>query len=180
MSSAEGAAYKGLQQCIETVMAEVSATILDFLLRFVLQLPGQWILRFHLLIIDFIFKWFVYLVVFFFLTEMFILSHVKPYCRWSGYFQLNKSQQIIGHLMMELLLIIGLQMHAQGTINKFLSLGCLENAWTAITTHCIVIVLVHCILYYLKNGKNIAYFHICLHNAFSNHIYFLCWFLDIK
>lgn len=41
MSSAEGAAYKGLQQCIETVMAEVSATLLDFLLRFVLQLPGQ-------------------------------------------------------------------------------------------------------------------------------------------
>lgn len=36
MSSAEAAAYKGLQQCIETVMAEVSTEILSqsMMLRF--------------------------------------------------------------------------------------------------------------------------------------------------
>lgn len=35
MSSAEGAAYKGLQQCIETVMAEVSSTLWDPPLGFI-------------------------------------------------------------------------------------------------------------------------------------------------
>ena len=53
------------------------------------------------------------LMIFILMLRYFVL--VKLLCRWSGYYQLNRRQQIIGCLMMELLLIIGQQMPALGT-----------------------------------------------------------------
>lgn len=89
LSKAETAAYKGLQQCIETVMAEVSC----FLWKHILE--DQWGTGLRIIKLFFLLK-----------------TPTWPFPRLKDCFQLSRWLPIIDHLMMDLLLITAQQMPA--------------------------------------------------------------------